>query len=75
MTKRYIDIRFTFTEEYDAHEDWIDLELKHVKAVRTDLSEGERMTLGERVAQSDFWQVDVWNAIQTALYRDGKVTP
>lgn len=44
--------------------------LEAVRVLRHDdttLTEGELGSLGEQVAQSDRWQVDNWNAIQTVL--------
>ena len=68
MTTKKITLEFTFEEvqnEYDP--EYTTLELVLIERTRSDLSPGELDYLGNRVAQSNDWQVDRWIDIQNAL--------
>ena len=65
MTKQ-ITIKLTFDEVVE-DEDYTDLVLKKIERTSTDFTDAEIDALGERIAQTDRWQVDNWIDIQTVL--------
>lgn len=65
MSQKYITLTFVFEEEID-EEDWVSLELAGIER-DTNLSDAQIDALGERIGQSDTWQVDRWIDIQRVL--------
>ena len=70
-------IEFTFEREVDEYdEDYTSLRAKTVSLHHdTTLDEGDLDALGEEIGQSDRWQVDNWNAIQSVLGGSSKSEP
>lgn len=65
MAKKKLILEFTFEE---VQEDVAHLKPKHVKLHQsTTLTDMELDALGEEIGQTDRWQVDNWNAIQSVM--------
>lgn len=62
-----IVLEFNFEEVHDKVWDTTNLELHSIQSLRNDLDEDERLSLGEGISQSDYWQVDRWIDIQGIL--------
>lgn len=66
--KRFISVtlELEYTQEDYFDEDEMSLELVAMRR-STDMSDNEIDSLGERIGQSDKWQVTHWNHIQSLL--------
>jgi hypothetical protein len=64
--RKKIVIEFEF-EEIQEDEDYSYLELASIARTHSDLNAKELNNLGETVAQSDRWQVDIWMDVQRML--------
>jgi len=70
MTQKKIVVEFVF--DIEVEDDWENPVIREIGLVETDFSEGELEGIGETIAQTDHWQVDVWNNIQTVLGGESK---
>lgn len=73
--KVIVEIEFDeWVEEYEGEDPWAYYEPSAVRLhPDTDMDEGQLDSLGETVAQTDFWQVDMWNNIASVIGGSGDV--
>jgi len=71
--KKRIVLEFVFDEvEDDVDPDWVRLDLVKIERTHSDLTDDQLSSLGEEVAQTDRWQVSIWNDISEVLGGDVK---
>jgi hypothetical protein len=68
--QKKIVVEFVF--DIEVEDDWENPVISEIGLVSTDFTEDELSGIGETIAQTDHWQVDVWNSIQTVLGGDSK---
>lgn len=66
MVTRQLQLTFSFEETVEFPDEPAQLELKSISR-STDLTAAQIESLGDSVAQTDRWQVEIWAKIQELL--------